>query len=386
MRKLALSIAVAASVASLPALAYDAKSTATGGATVASGDFRAAGVNPALASISKGSDDFSIQLHGGLEASDNDQMLDGINDLQTAIDDLDRKINDGSAVPGDEQEVLDRLAALSNRVVELGVGTGISLSIPSNYVGTSLFVRSDARFGLDFDYDSDDDNRIRNNLIAGDPVDTGLQSRVRGSGYGITEVGLALSHTYPELGIGDLSVGIAPKYLRVDLFDNEQTISGFETADINDSLTEESGFNADIGAMYEFGEERQYRVGASIKHLIPVEVEGQSGETYELNPLATVGAAYRSSWFMATLEADLTKTEGYGRIEDSQYARAGIELDAFDWAQLRLGFRHDFEAGREDVLTAGIGLSPFDVVNIDIAGVYGENDTYGAVIQLGVGF
>ncbi|KJH01276.1 conjugal transfer protein TraF, partial [Escherichia coli] len=32
--------------------------------------------------------------------------------------------------------------------------------------------------------------------------------------------------------------------------------------------------------------------------------------------------------------------------------------------------------------TAGVGISPFDVVHLDVAGLIGTDNTYGAVAQL----
>jgi len=386
MKKLALAVAVMTSAASVTAYASDARTMAMGGASIASSDFRSSASNPALSSIYGMTDDFSIQLSGGLEASDRDQMLDAIDDLQDAIDTLDQRINDGSAVPGDEQDVLDRLAALDGRTVDIGAGAGVTVALPSSAFGASLFVRSDARFGVDFDYDSNDSTQIQTNLIAGDPVDTNLNSRVRGSGYGMTEAGIAISHTFTNVGPGDLSVGVSPKYLRIDLFNKDQRISDFETSEVNDSLVEDSGFNADLGALYAFGENRQYSVAARVKNVVPVEVTGTTGDVFEVDPLATVGFSYNSSWFTSTVEADVTEMNGYGNVAPSQYARAGIELNAANWAQVRVGYRHDISDGREDVITAGLGISPFDVLNVDVTGIYGENDTYGAVVQVGLSF
>ena len=72
--------------------------------------------------------------------------------------------------------------------------------------------------------------------------------------------------------------------------------------------------------------------------------------------------------------------------DDSQYVRAGAEFDAFGWLQLRVGAQFDFEDTTEDLLTAGLGFSPFDVFHFAIAGMLGEDDTYGAVLQTSVTF
>ena len=60
----------------------------------------------------------------------------------------------------------------------------------------------------------------------------------------------------------------------------------------------------------------------------------------------------------------------------------GVEFDAANWIQLRLGARTDMESNRDDVATVGIGLSPFNVLHVGITGIAGENETYGGVVEL----
>ncbi|ECG6808368.1 conjugal transfer protein TraF, partial [Salmonella enterica subsp. enterica serovar Muenchen] len=39
-------------------------------------------------------------------------------------------------------------------------------------------------------------------------------------------------------------------------------------------------------------------------------------------------------------------------------------------------------SGNGSAFTAGIGISPFDVVHIDVSGLAGTDRTYGAIAQL----
>ncbi|MBW0078114.1 conjugal transfer protein TraF, partial [Escherichia coli] len=50
------------------------------------------------------------------------------------------------------------------------------------------------------------------------------------------------------------------------------------------------------------------------------------------------------------------------------------------------GYRQNMASNDGSAFTAGIGLSPFDVVHLDIAGLAGTDNTYGAVAQLSVTF
>ncbi|MGR5541169.1 hypothetical protein ACPV5V_21695, partial [Vibrio campbellii] len=66
----------------------------------------------------------------------------------------------------------------------------------------------------------------------------------------------------------------------------------------------------------------------------------------------------------------------------TQYARIGTELDAWEWAQLRLGYQHSMTDDAEDVITAGMGLKPFGLIGLDLSGSYGKDNNYGVSAQL----
>lgn len=380
MKKLVLGIAVAALAPS--AFAYDtynARALGQAGTGVVAGNYGSATINPAMASVLTESDDFGTRLNVGLEASDEDEFIDGIETAQDEIDALQAKINSGSAVPGDQDAALAAIQDLQGRVVRLQTGTDFQIAIPSDYIGAALFVKSNLYSGLDFVYDSADETNI---IFDAENLD----SSVRASGYGVTEAGIALSHQYKDLGLGDFIIGLSPKYQRIDLINRTQSISNFEVNDIRDDMVEESGFNADLGALYLFGNDRQYRAGATVRNLVPVSVTGANGEEFEMDPQVSFGLGYDNGLASASLEADATNSPEYGNVESTQFVRLGFELDAWEWAQLRAGVRHDLNGNQEDVMTAGLGLSPMGVINIDVAGLYGKNNTYGAAVQIGARF
>jgi hypothetical protein len=91
--------------------------------------------------------------------------------------------------------------------------------------------------------------------------------------------------------------------------------------------------------------------------------------------------AYNGSTLTGTVDIDLTKNESFEELDKTQFLRAGIEFNAFDWAQLRAGYRHDLEDTRDDLFTVGVGLSPFKVFHLDLTGMVGENDAYGAALE-----
>jgi len=82
----------------------------------------------------------------------------------------------------------------------------------------------------------------------------------------------------------------------------------------------------------------------------------------------------------------MTPASGFASDEKRQYAGVGAELNAWSWAQLRAGYRADMRNNDNNVVTAGISISPFDVVHLDLTGMAGTDRTYGAVAQLAVTF
>jgi hypothetical protein len=378
--KIFLAIILVSSYSSVFAAdSFNARSMALGGTSVAAGGLGVASVSPAMTGSFDEDDDFGTRINFGIEASDPDSFLDEIDVAKDEIDVFQSKIDAGTAAPGDEDAALDAIKSLQGKVVDLGVGLDFQAAIPGSYLGAAVFVVSSARIGIDFSYDDADET----NVILGQDS---LESSVRSSGYGITEAGVSLSHTIEDLSYGTLTLGVAPKYQRVDLIDYEASVSAFETSDIRDDMVEETGFNADLGALYSFGENSEFAAGLVIRNLVSADVEGKSGETFKIRPVPTAGFSYDNGWISSSFEIDGAKTYGYGLIKDSQFARAGVEIDAFRWAQIRFGYRDDISGGREDVVSAGLGISPFNVVNIDLAGLYGKNDTYGVALQIGARF
>jgi len=65
----------------------------------------------------------------------------------------------------------------------------------------------------------------------------------------------------------------------------------------------------------------------------------------------------------------------------AQFARLGVELDAWHWAQLRAGYSHSMTDYSKDMLTAGLGFTPFGLFGVDIAAQFGEDDHYGVATQ-----
>ena len=122
-------------------------------------------------------------------------------------------------------------------------------------------------------------------------------------------------------------------------------------------------------------------MGVAIKDLFSKEINtldigGVS--TYKLNTQVTVSGSYTMDYLVATVDWDLTKQKRFTDLnDDTQFLRVGVEGNAFGWAQLRAGYQMDIEDTLDNSFTAGIGISPGDLVSIDFAGSYAGDNQFG---------
>jgi len=53
---------------------------------------------------------------------------------------------------------------------------------------------------------------------------------------------------------------------------------------------------------------------------------------------------------------------------------------------VRAGYRADVKGNDSNVFTGGVGFAPFSTVHVDLMGLYGEDETWGAGAQLSMTF
>ena len=113
--------------------------------------------------------------------------------------------------------------------------------------------------------------------------------------------------------------------------------------------------------------------------------------TFQLDPMVTAGIAHKSEYHVVTAEVDLTKKEAFGFEDDTQWAALGAEFDAFRYAQLRFGVRHNMASNDDNdgieektQFTAGLGLNIVGV-RLDLGALYSDADV-GAALELGTAF
>ncbi|EJE8556132.1 conjugal transfer protein TraF [Vibrio vulnificus] len=374
-----IAVAVGLSMMALPSLAAnhvaDGRGSGMGNTGVASADYLTAPFyNPALVASFEEHDDFGLLLPAiGVNVRDSDESLATIDDLQDSIDEF-----EAAPIPSPGQidqlnRYLDDLQG--NAPLTASSSLGLAVAIPTKRFSTNLFARGYLEL-------------IARPNIA-DYVDTGNQatdtetryknSSVTMAAFGYVEYGVAFAKEF-EIKEQRISFGVTPKIQQLTTYYVVPTVADFELDDYEESEHKESAFNLDFGVVWL---KDKFQVALAVKDLLSQEIDlkdknGQKQDVYELNTQVSAGVAYRSDFFTAAMDLDLTKQDRFKSLDDeTQFVRFGVEGNAWGWAQLRAGYEIDLEDTVENAFTAGIGISPFDVVSLDIAGSYAGENQFG---------
>lgn len=365
----------------------DARSAARGGTGVALADLRSPTLNPASVAAAPDAG-FAFNMGIGVFAADPDEAIDKVDDTQDDIDALESLVNAPGYVytPGDESQVVADLQDLSGKKIKAEVGGALVLSIPADRVKMAFFAKNHTRIASTFYYDPNDETYIRNAAMLGYLDTSGIMSSLNVSGVAVSDYGISLANT-TQSPLGRLDFGTSVKYQQIILADKKMQVANYDSNDIfnTDNDTEQSAtMNLDLGATQHLGDSH-WQVAAVAENLLPYKttVNG-TGNSFKLSPQLTVAGAYDTGWFKAEANLELLKNNGFGEVQDTQMLRLGAEIGASKVAQLRAGYVHDLKGNQEDMFTLGFGISPFDVLNIDIAAMAGPERTYGAMLGLGL--
>lgn len=370
MKKITIiSLSVAISLSSASAYAAttvaDARGNGMGNTGVTTADYLLAPFyNPALTAVSRDNDDFGLLLPAvGASVRDSDDTLTTLDDLQSDIDAFEDSPSSSAA-----QDLNDYLNELEDDdALNATVGVGAAIAIPARMLSVNLFARGYAEI-------------IAVPEIAADggtsapAVQTRYEnSSVRTIAFGYGEFGVALAKQF-RIGSQQFAFGVSPKYQQLKTYKQDITVQDFDLDDFDQSETSKSAFNMDLGAVWLLN---SFRIGVAAKDLFSQTIDTiDNSNQYELDTQVTASGAYVSDFFTATLDWDLTKQSRFSNIEDdTQFVRVGIEANAWGWAQLRAGYQIDTQDTLDNTITAGIGISPADVVSLDVSAAYaGENE------------
>ncbi|MFE8070827.1 conjugal transfer protein TraF [Marinobacteraceae bacterium S3BR75-40.1] len=422
MRKVAL----ATTIATLAGAAHagpdsfrDARSFAMGGTGVAAARASSASFfNPALLSVKQNDehDDFGLTLPSvNARVADDEEVVDTIDDVQDQIDRFETAIDNYNPITesGKQEvvdsgtELLDSLRAIDGDAMRADVGLGLGLTLPSQRLAVGFFADSTLRAGVQGTLDQQDEDLLQeviDNVDNGTPAERAATA-VKANNHSFQSKGRVIAAAQVEAGLtfateldvqgNRLAIGISPKYVELRTFDFSETVDTFDENDFDSDEYETSDtfVNADIGAAYQFGQADQWTAGLSVRNLVPMDLKTVNGDKVEVNPLVRAGIAHSSEWHTLTVDLDLTKTEAFGFLDETQWLAVGGEFDIYDTLQLRAGVRHNL-AGSDDAatgieedtqLTAGLGFSPFGA-RVEVSGLVGGDGEVGAAAELGVNF
>jgi hypothetical protein len=409
---------------------FHGKTGAMGGAGVATSDFLTGmSLNPASLARFTEEQDFNVQLNVGALTWDQDDMIDNAELLSDRLDLIDAR----QVTLADVNFVADKLSQLANKSITMSAGASAYASIPTTIGSFALHGRSELNLGAITEVDQADLARINgvrdstgliqglidqygsdfanytseqnaavisalqgSGLLTQEQISQAqasgslrnielfdvndIQSEVVGRGAAVTEAGITFARRSENT-----SVGVTLKAQRVDVIEYRSGVQGFEEDDFDSDRyrSEGTGVNVDVGIQHQFS---NWHIGAVATNLMKETYTAPTGHTVTIEPRITLGAGYRNSWFTAVLDADANAYDNMITGQQSQSVRAGIELNGWHWAQLRLGYKSDLKSVIADTVSIGLGISPFGVVNVDVAAIAGDRETVGAILQVGFSF
>ncbi|MCA8941793.1 MAG: conjugal transfer protein TraF [Planctomycetes bacterium] len=363
---------------------FEARNSAMGGTGTASSSYLAAPLaNPALLARFGEDDGFGLRLPTiGASAADEDDLVDAISSFQDELETFQARLDAATVTPADRNALAASLQSLAGRTATANFGASFAIAIPNDTLSVALFGNTYGDARVFATIDPNDVTSIQTATVSTD-VDN-LQSEGRVIGAAVSDLGISIAKSF-DLGAAKLLLGASPKAQRVDSFNYSLNIDTFDEGDFHDSQyrNDEVNFNADAGAAVIFGE--GITVGVMARNLVSRDYQtvltaGQQF-SYEVKPVVTIGAAVELGALTLTADVDVTDTERFNLSDESRFVRGGLEVDLGDWVQLRRGAQLDTEDTTPDLFTAGLGISPFGVFRLDLAGMLGEDNTYGAVLQ-----
>ncbi|MFO7787544.1 MAG: conjugal transfer protein TraF [Halospina sp.] len=410
----------AASTQAAPPQFNDVRAFGMGGTGVAAARPSGAALfNPSLlaAEHSGWNDGFAVTLPSvNARYAENEEVVDEIDEIQDTIDAFEQAVNSDNLIEAQNNagKLADSLENIDRQPLRADAGLGVLLAVPSPNLSVGLHTNAQLRATVQARVDQDEIEDLRelqkasnitdvndNDLVTNGSIDN-LDSDGRVLASAVGEIGLTLARSF-EIQGQSVNFGVTPKLVQMRTFDYAQGVDDFDedNFDASDYETEDSHINVDIGASAQLGASDQWRLGASVRNLVPQTLktvednDNPTGrneqEEMTLDPLVTVGVAHTSDWHTLTADLDLTKNEGIGPAGAQQWLAVGGEFNVYDWINLRAGARQNLASDtgadgieEETQYTAGFALSPW-ALRIEAGALFSSEEVGGAV-ELGMSF
>ncbi|MEZ8502798.1 conjugal transfer protein TraF [Vibrio splendidus] len=364
---LAASIAFASLPLSAANYAIEARGDAMGGVGVVSANFLTAPFyNPALVAIYRRNDDMGM-ITPSFGGSYNDP-----DDMKSNID---------AVLDASGSDITDGLKKLDGNQANFDLGGVVAFALPNQFVAANIFGKAYTESFVTPDV-----------YTAGSDTDNLQRSAVEAVSIGVAEVGISLAKYQTFMG-QHLSFGISPKLQRIYTYNYVASVNDYDLSDVRENGDGDTTFNVDAGALWFFG---PFRVGFAATNLISRDIETKDSTkeivpghsvggkyAYKLEPVYTVGAGIVSDYFTLSVDYDLNEAEKFTSFADNeQMIRLGTEVDLLRQLKLRGGYYKNLAySDSEGTVTAGIGISPLNLFQLDLSANYTNENAMGASIN-----
>ncbi|MCL6743557.1 MULTISPECIES: conjugal transfer protein TraF [Kosakonia] len=409
----------------------EARNDAMGGTGVASANYGSGAlINPALLAKAKPEDDVTIILPSvQAQITDKDNLRDEIDNINDKIDGYKDVVDNLTAAQiianpigtvnqfqAAAKDLADELVFLKGKTAQAKAAAGIAVSIPNDVLSLAFVTKAYAHARVSSNIDQQDIDYLRNiqnntgfavgealgavvSPNGSEEITKNLNSTAAGRAAIVSDFGIAMARQFEVAGV-PLSLGVTPKLQKTWVYNYTASIYDYKSSDLRDSRyrTDDTGFNIDVGAAADLSE--NITVGLTGTNLISRDIDtqnirirnGRTGvvtnykDTYQISPVVTAGAAWHNELVTLSADGDLTETKGFKSEKNSQYVGVGAEVRPLSWLAVRAGYRADVKGDDKNVFTGGVGFAPFNRVHVDLMGLVGEDETWGAGAQLSVTF
>jgi hypothetical protein len=369
IKTLVLAMAFISSSSMAASYTIEARGDAMGGVGVVSATYLTAPFyNPALAAIYRRNDDAGMLLPSiGGSYEDPDNIVDSFESIASLIDEA------SGSDPAVLAELQTALEDLEGKQLKSEIGGAVAVGVPNSFLSMTAYGKMYAETYVVADIDTSDSNSLTN----------AENSSINAVSVGIAEVGLTLAKYSNYLG-QHIALGITPKMQRIYTFVYNADFDDYSVLDVADNSTQETVFNFDAGAIWFYG---PLRLGFSAMNLIAQDIETKSvnGEQYQyqIKPQYTVGVGLVADYATISVDYDLKEESRYVDFSDNtQMIRIGGEIDLLRQLKLRAGYNKNLAYdGLDPTWTAGVGISPLGLIELDLAISYTSPDSKGAYIN-----
>ncbi len=327
---------------------------------------------------------FGLSFDVSAVVQDEKDMIGNVEDVVDAIDELENRFWDEST----QQKAYDKLNEINGGRISVKANASAYIAVPNSVIPLALFINNnvnaagiveatDALDAIKNLKQGEDLSDILNNL----PDMADAYASV--SGIWAMDVGMTAAHEFNFKETSKLKIGASFKYQQVTLYDYTSRIDSFDEDDVKDMDNKASGANIDLGVAYTYND--WLSVGLTAENLISKKYHSVQGNTYEMKPQYTLGAGVKYGIVSFLADVELVKNPGMNIVQESQYANVGVKCDFWRQASLSVGYQMDMTGNEENLFCLGIGISPGDLISLDLVGMLGQ-DSYGAGIRLGLKF